>query len=268
MPDELVVNETAEQPAAEQEAPQVQEPSAKPEQEEQKPQMTKAEKDAARLARTVQSLQAELKQLKSKAEAPAQSSDENQALSGLEKDEDGNVILDGEALPAKLAQRILNLEAKLGETRSSMTEKQLSEIDAKIQQANEQFQAAVIHDIVSARESAFPDIPKEQTQAIDKIMLAIADSQIGQQAAAGKDITSIDYDELTQSVLSEFKSAFGALASAQAADNANYKEQDKIRNNGLGGIPAQVPESELSRADKQRIIAERARRAREAALRE
>ena len=244
MADEQVVTTTAD--TAEQPADTGQTPAEGVQETQENTQQMQSDKEKARIKNALSNLQKRNEELKAKLSAYEQPSE----TKDLVPDEDGTVEFKGANVPADLAKELMDLRAAVSEVATTSNQKEISQIDQQIAEAEQSFQQAFIGDVVSARKSAFPNIPDEQAQFVDKLMVMSANQKVGEQTSAGVDLFDIDFSGVISSVLSDFKSTVGSLAEQQIADNNNYRQTSAPKSNGMGGVTAPKPVSQMSRQER------------------
>ena len=251
MADEQVVTtttDTAEQPADQTDVPV----QTTEEGNEAQVQQAQADKEKVRIKNALSNLQKERDELRAKVSQYEQSISSQE----LEPDEDGTVAFKGANVPAELAKELQDLRATVGQIAASTGQKDISQIDAQIAEAEQSFQQAFVSDVQSARKSAFPNIPDEKASFIDKVMIMSANEKVGEQRAAGTELFDIDFAQTIQSVLNDFKSTFGSLVEQQMNDNENYRQTSAPKSNGIGGITQPKPVSQMNRQERNAYLAE------------
>jgi hypothetical protein len=186
------------------------------------------------------------------------------ALAGLAQDGDGNVLYHGSYVSQEFviaqyaqAQRMGELEAWKEGIEATRRANELAEHDARIVAAIGATFDDVESRIVTLRAQQFPSYQAEDAAALDEVLLTAADRFVTAAGERGEPLTEELLRDGVSHAFAHVRHLFGLVATQQLKDNQEYRDKNRVKPGGPAAVPVPKDESQLSRAERQRLIAQR-----------
>jgi len=170
-------------------------------------------------------------------------------LRGLQRDEDGNVIVDGVVWTPQLADRILKTEEQLAELTTDRDQRVETEEQQRLQKLNAQLYEDAGNMIAGIRAKQFPDLEEARAKRMDARILRETDDLLLKRLEKGeKPSVELINECIADSFVAELED-HGHFAKRQLEGNQQTRERQKAKPGGAAGVAAEKTRHQMTQRE-------------------